>query len=379
MPRLTDPMEVAGQQIANRLVMPPMVTNLASPRGEVTDRLLRHYERRAAAGVGMIIVEASVVDWDFRLQENNLGVHHDELIPGLTRLARRIKAHGALALIQLVHAGSKSMAPRRLVGPSAVRVLRGPLPEVLDVGEIAAAGQQFVTAARRAKEAGFDGVELHCGHLYLLSAFLSPYTNRRRDLYGGSTENRARLVTEILGALPGNGDGLLVCCRINGMENIRGGVDIHEAVRVAGALQGAGADLLHVSGVISRNAKSPIPHYQPEELALFTRETRPDLLRGFPFGSHLPCAGFIKKAVDVPVIGVGKVRDAVVARDALDRGLCDLVAVGRGMLADPLFAHKALAGQHEAVDSCQQCGTCLGRVVELKPIRCSVNAALGDE
>lgn len=267
--------------------------------------------------MGLVIVEASAVTWEHRLQDNNLGLHHDRLVPGMARLARRIKAHGPGALVQLVHAGSESMVASRLVGPSAVRVLRGPLPEALSTEEIARIKELFVAAAGRAREAGFHCVELHCGHLYLLSAFLSPYTNRRQDRYGGNTRNRARLITDIIRALRSEARGLLVSCRINGLENIRGGVEIDEARRVARVLEDAGVDLLHVSGVISRNANSPIPHYQPEELSLFSPETRPALLRGFPFGSHLPCAGAIKEAVSVPVIGVGKVRQAAAARDAV--------------------------------------------------------------
>ena len=375
---LDEAQQIGGLKLRNRTVMAPMVTNLAGADGQVSEALLGHYTRRAARGVGLVIVEASVVDREHRLEQRNLGAFHDRQVPGLARLARRIHHGGARALLQLVHAGPKSLAAQQLVGPSPVRVLQGALPRELNVDELEQIRAQFVAAARRAAEAGFDGVELHCGHFYLLGAFLSPYTNRRSDRFGGSTTNRVRLVRQIIREIRARWGALCISCRFNGLENIRRGVEIHEARRIACALEQAGADLLHVSGVLVRSAHSPIPHHRPE-LNRFSAEEPPALLRGFPFGSHLPCAASIKQVVQLPVVGVGHVRDAVFARDVLRRGLCDLLAVGRGLLADAGFWDKVLRGRDDQIRGCQRCGTCLSRVVQHQPIRCSVNEQLGAE
>ncbi|MFQ6124668.1 MAG: hypothetical protein ACE5R6_08705 [Candidatus Heimdallarchaeota archaeon] len=369
MANLADPIKIADMQVKNRFVMPPMVTNFASDKGEVTDRLLRYYEQRSEGGIGLIIVEATAIAWEHRLQKYSVGIYDDRLIPRLTQLADRIKAHGARAFIQLVHAGSKSRVAERLVGPSAIRVLDGPLPEELSKEEIATIKEMFVDAAQRAYAAGFDGIELHGAHMYLLSSFLSSYTNQREDEYGGSTPNKAKLAVDIIKAIRNELGSYPMLCRINSIENIIRGIEIEESKQIAQILEHAGVDALHVSGVDA-------PYFNPKQLAKFSTETKPELLKSYPDGCYIPCAAVIKEVVKIPVIGVGMVRDAAFTEKIIQEGLCDLLSIGRGLIADPLFAQKTLNGRGETIIQCEDCDQCFRQLAELKPITCSVNPDL---
>ena len=369
MANLANPIEIAGMQVKNRFVMPPMVTNFASDTGEVTNRLLHYYEQRSEGGIGLIIVEATAIAWEHRLQKYSIGIYDDRLIPGLTKLADRIKAHGARAFIQLVHAGSKSRVADRLVGPSPIRVLDTPLPEELTKDELEIIKGMFVDAARRAQAAGFDGVEIHGAHLYLLSAFLSSYTNQREDEYGGTTPNKAKLVVDIIKMIRNDLGSFPLLCRINSIENIIRGIEIEESKQIAQILERTGVDALHISGVDA-------PYFNTDELAKFSSENKPELLKGYPTGCYIPCAAAIKEVVKVPVIGVGMVRDAVFAEKVMQEGLCDLLSIGRGLIADPLFAQKTLSGRGETIVQCEDCDQCHQRLAELNPIDCSVNPDL---
>jgi 2,4-dienoyl-CoA reductase-like NADH-dependent reductase (Old Yellow Enzyme family) len=318
--------------------------------------------------VGLIIVEASNVLWDHRVLDINIGIYDDHCIPGLTQLAKCIKAHGARAFIQLIHAGNMSQVARR-VGPSPIKVWDGPLPEELTGEEIEMVKEWFVEAARRAQAAGFDGVELHGAHLWLLSAFLSPYTNRRTDKHGGPLSNRARLIMDIIAGIRKEVGSFPLSCRFDAYENIVRGIEIEEGKEIARMLEQAGVDVLHVSGVA-------IPPYKPDELAKFTFESKPAFLKGYPDRCHIPCAAIIKEVVDVPVIGVGMVRSAGFAEQVMQNGMCDLLAMGRGLMADPLFVEKTLSGRGETIIQCEDCGLCHQRFFALQPIECQVNPDL---
>jgi len=369
MVNLGDPIEIAELQVKNRFVMPPMVTNFCKKNGEITDRLLNYYEQRSKGGTGLIIVEAAAIAWEHRIMDNNIGIHDDRFIPGLKTLAKCIKRHGAQAFIQINHAGSKSLIAERLVGPSAIRVLDRALPEELSIDEIEIIKELFVEAARRAQEAGFDGIELHGAHFYLLSAFISPYTNHRMDEYGGNLPNRVKLTVDIIKAIQRELGSFPLICRFNSIENIIHGIEIEEGKELAHRLEQAGVDALHVSGVAT-------PYHNPEELAKFTLKTKPAFLKGYPDGSWIPCAAEIKKVVYLPVIGVGGVRNAAFAEQIMEEELCDLLAIGKGLIADPKFAEKMLSDTGEKLNHCEDCGLCLKRIWELKSIECSVNPDL---
>ena len=179
----------------NRVVMAPMVTNFASEDDEVTERQILYYAERARGEVGTIIVEASHIHKDVRISARQIGSYDDRFIPGISRLAQGIKEKGAIAILQLCHGGPKllSTSGSSTVSISDVGIRVGDVPRVLSVAELGRVRQDFVDAARRVHKAGFDGVEIHAAHFYLLSASISPFTNKRTDEYGGSVENRARL------------------------------------------------------------------------------------------------------------------------------------------------------------------------------------------
>jgi 2,4-dienoyl-CoA reductase-like NADH-dependent reductase (Old Yellow Enzyme family) len=319
-----------------------MVRNLATEKGVVTNALVQHYEQCSKGQVGLIIVEAAAIAWPHRIMTKNIGIHDDALIPGLRALATEIKKHGAAAFIQINHSGAKAHFETRYVGPSDVYVVRNKVPEPLSVDEIGEITQWFVDAARRAKEAGFDGVEIHGAHYYLLSAFLSGYTNKRDDEYGGSTKNKARFSVEVIKAIRKELGDYPLIFRMNGLENVVDGITMNEGIEIAKIIEQAGADVVHVSCVVDATYNPAIPH-------VFEKSNQPEFLKDYPYDSCIPIAGQIKPHVKIPVIGVGEVRDGQLVKKVMEDDHCDMLGIGRGLLADPNFVQKILEDRADQI------------------------------
>jgi len=261
--KLFEPLSIGEMRLRNRIVMPPMVSSFGSSDGRVTEQAVGYYEQRAKGGVGLIIVEATCVDSPIgKLSPYQLVIDDDKFIPGLSDLARAIQEHGAKAAIQLHHAGgntSSAVTGLQPVAPSAVPFPDKELSRELTLEEISEIIQCFARAAGRAKKAGFDGVEIHGAHGYLISQFLSSAFNKRQDSYGGSLANRARLLLEIIAAIKGVvGLYYPVWCRLNGREyGMPGGITVEETQSVAQMVEEAGVAAIHVSafalGPDSRN------------------------------------------------------------------------------------------------------------------------------
>jgi 2,4-dienoyl-CoA reductase-like NADH-dependent reductase (Old Yellow Enzyme family) len=338
----TEPIEFAGLTVKNRFVMPPMVRSHASKEGHVTEEVVQHYEERSKGQVGLIIVEAAAIAWEHRIGMKNIGIHDDRMIPGLKKLARGIKSHGARAFIQINHSGSKTHFNTRFVGPSNIPVVKHKIPEPLSKDEIQEIPQMFADAARRAMEAGFDGVEIHGAHYYLLSEFLSGYTNRRDDEYGGSTENKVRLSVEVIKRLREEVGDYPLIFRMNGFENVVDGISMDEGIEIAKIIERAGIDVLHISCVVDATYNPGIPH-------VFDKDTQPDFLKDYPYDSCIPIAGKIRPHVNVPVIGVGEVRNEELVKKVMEDDFCDMLGIGRGLLADPYFVQKILDGRGQDI------------------------------
>jgi len=323
MPGLLDPIIIKGLEIPNRLVMPPMATRFATETGEVTARLIAHYSDRAV-GVGLVIVEHCFVMIEGRMCADQPGIHRDDLIPGLTRAVQAVHRQGAKIAVQINHGGSKTPPDAALglpVGPSPVPFPGSEVqPRELTVGEIPRIVEAFGKAARRARTAGFDAVEVHGAHGFLNSQFLSPLTNRRTDRYGGTLENRLRLPVEIVTeVLHQAGGDFPLLYRLGAEDFMDGGLSIEEGVQSAEAMVRAGVDVLDVSG----------------GLGGFVHPT----INGQGF--MIPAAERVKAAVPVPVIGVGGITEPKFADQVIREGRVDMVAVGRAMLSDPSWARKA--------------------------------------
>jgi 2,4-dienoyl-CoA reductase-like NADH-dependent reductase (Old Yellow Enzyme family) len=364
-------MEVAGMHLRNRLVMLPMVTNLSNADGTVSDSLVAHYGARAAREVGLVIVETTPVAPDARNCVNNLGAWDDDHIPGLARLAARIKAGGAAVAIQLMHAGAKTVAGLPAVSPSGLPLRASEPPRSLDEGELQAIVGQFAQAARRVKSAGFDAVEIHAAHMYLLSEFLSPFSNKRQDRYGGNSARRAQLVADVVCAVRRQvGPDFPVLLRLHGQERVQGGMTQNEILATARRLAEAGVDAFDVSAL--REGE------QVEKNGFTYWATRPYLTKDNPPGAAVGHAAAIRQATGVPVIAVGKMGVPEVAERTLASGQADLVGVGRGFLCDPGLGPKLLAGRVEDIVRCDECFVCLDTVVARhRPIRCTLNRSLG--
>lgn len=327
MPRLSDPLTIKNVKIRNRIVMPPMANDLSDETGAVTDRHLDHYRARAEAGVGLIIVEHAYITPKGKMTVPQLGIHDDALVPGLTRLAEAIRSGGAASAIQLTHAGantSPDIIGCQPVGPADVAVPgRDVEPRPLTSPEIAELIGQYRDAARRAAAAGFDAIEIHGAHGFLLSEFLSPYTNRRTDEYGGTLENRLRFPLEVITAVREEvGPDFLLAYRFGATDFLQEGLTLEEALEAAPRLVAAGIDLLDVSGGLCGS--------------------RPGKLSGMQ-GFFVPLAESVKSVVDVPVIAVGGIKEAAYADSVITAEKADLVAVGRELLKNPAWAKEALA------------------------------------
>jgi 2,4-dienoyl-CoA reductase-like NADH-dependent reductase (Old Yellow Enzyme family)/thioredoxin reductase len=363
-PNLMQPFRLKSLTLRNRIVMAPMLSRLCEPDGIVSQKLIDYYAERARGGVGLVIVEYCYIDEkESKANQGQLGVYSDQLIAGLGDLVEAIQEWGAKPVLQICHAGrstSSKYMGRQPIAPSAVPSYTGEMAREMTLEEIGATIESFAEAARRAKTAGFDGVELHGTHGYLMAQFLSPYTNRRADIYG---RDRGRFALQTLDRVRGKvGSDFLVGYRISGEEFIGGGIHLEEAKAFAKRLEEGGIDYIHVSaGIMETGEHFVIPMY-------------------FPRGYLLHLAEGIKQAVRVPVIAVGAIHDPFLAEEALQKKKADLIAMGRALIADPELPHKIHSARVEDIRTCLRCNEgCSSRVRESKTQRCAVNAEVGRE
>jgi NADPH2 dehydrogenase len=302
----------------NRIVMPPMQTGKTTFEGTVTNKLINFYVRRSSA-LGLPIVEHAYVSPTGRIGQKQLGVYDDSLISGLEKLARGIHEVNAPAVIQISHAGgvtNKKVIGTEPAGPSA-----RPKTRMLRISEMETIAEEFALAAERVAKAGFDGVELHGAHGYLLNQFFSPLLNKREDEYGGSLENRMRYPLFIVGKVRERLEGTLLLYRLGSDDLAPNGTHIEDSVSFAKELERSGVDIIDVSGGMCGS--------EPKQL----RQTK---------GYFVPQASEIKKVVSVPVIGVGGITEAEYADKLVREGKVDMVAVGRALWRDSKWAEKAI-------------------------------------
>jgi 2,4-dienoyl-CoA reductase-like NADH-dependent reductase (Old Yellow Enzyme family) len=348
-PALLTPLTLRGLTLPNRMVVAPMC-QYSMTDGFVGDYHLVHLGRFALGGFGLVIVEATAVTADGRISHGDVGLWSDEHVPGLARVAGFLHAEGAAAGIQLGHAGAKASSQRPwdggsavtrenarpgedpwpTVAPSPVPVADGyPVPHELTVEEMAGVRDAFVAATRRALTAGFDLVELHAAHGYLLNEFLSPLTNRRTDAYGGSPEARMRFPLEVVEAVRAAwpADRPLFV-RVSAVDASADGTTLDETVAFARELAARGVDAVHTSGGgLGGGWAHPIG-----------------------YGYQVPFAGRIRAEAGVPTVAVGMITEAKQAEAVLSRGQADLVALAREAQDDPnwaLHAARELTGSYD--------------------------------
>lgn len=381
---LFQPFRLGPLQLHNRLVMAPLGTNLADVNGAVSSRLLNWYRERAWGGVSLVIVENSCADERFgRGLAHQLRLTDPKYTPGLTELAETIKETGAKAAIQINIQGggidldlSPGVQP---VGPSSVsyifdssgadtglpaRMKKPKTLRALTKEEIGELRKSFIRAAAIAKSAGFDAIELHGAHGYLLAAFLSPAANQRNDEYGGTTENRFRFIREVCEEIKERlGDDYPIIFRFSGQEYYPGGREIGESQLIAKMLEAIGIDALHVSAGISMLAEAYAWINPPAS---------------FPPTPFIEDVAAIKQVVKIPVIGVGKINSPELAEKILVEKKADLIALGRPLIADPEWPRKVREGRKQDIRRCIYCNRCL-RIMYRQQIRCTVNARAGRE
>ena len=371
MPDLFSPIEIAGRVIPNRIVMPAMTTRLAQNDGDMTDELIEWYRARAAGGAGLITVEMSSPSVSGRHRLGEVGVYDRRFLPGLKRLVDAIHGEGRLISIQLGHAGSRAasavtgvtpLAPSEVSSTVVEGLTHSVMPKSLTKAQILQLREDFSNSALMVRDAGFDFVELHGAHGYLISQFLSPYENRRQDEYGGSLENRARFGLELLHELKSACPDLPVIFRLGVEDFFDGGIHIDEAIQVSRWVAEGGASALSVSAGHHRSLPSA-------EMMI------PPMI--YPDGIFLDLAAKVKTAVDIPVIAVGRLNNSKLARSAIEDGRADLIALGRQLIADPDWPNRVRDGL--PVRRCLACNYCAHKMVTGETISCVVNGRAGRE
>jgi 2,4-dienoyl-CoA reductase-like NADH-dependent reductase (Old Yellow Enzyme family) len=348
-----------------------MTTRLADPEGYVTDALVAYYKARALGGVGLITVEMGSPERVGRHRFRELGIYDERFLPGLQRLVNALHDAGAVVSVQLGHGGSRArravsgetpIAPSRI--PTSVYEIEPDtvVPSEMSADRIEQTTLAFVEAARRAGRAGFDLVELHGAHGYLISQFLSPAENTRTDEYGGPLENRARFGLDILRRIKREVPGLPLVFRLGVEDFFPGGLTFEEGLRVARWTQEAGVDALSITA----------GHYR--SLPGAERMIPP---MAYPEGTFLDFGAQVKAEVDVPVIGVGRLGNPAMARTAVESGNVDMVALGRTLIADPNWVRKARSGA--SLRRCLSCNHCVNSMRSGARISCVVNPIAGHE
>lgn len=368
---LQDRIAINSMQLRNRIALPPLTTNYGNPDGCVTNEIVRFYDERSR-DPGLVIVEACAVRADGRILSGSIGLWNRDQISGMRRLAGAIKACGAAAVVQINHAGARGFpAGGELQGasPSGYAFRPDVSPVVMSTSQIHQLVADFQAAAGRAQEAGFDGVEIHGAHLYLISQFLSPITNLRTDRYGGDVRGRASLAIEVVRAVRKEvGAGYPILFRLNAVEQAQGGQTLADALEVSRLLAEAGVDALDVSVVANSHYKEiDGREYLMASSALSKEQAA---------GANVSLAAAVREATDLPVIAVGKLGENGLAEQTVRETPVDIVAIGRQMIADPESVGKILSGNSSEINACIECMTCFATIGKGKPMACKVNRNL---
>lgn len=360
--------KIGSLELRNRIVMPPMGTNMAAFDGEASDEIIDFYEERAKGGCGLIITEICRVDEGAGAgMLHQLSATSPKYIRGLERLADAVHKYDTKIFLQLHHPGreisSYQLGGIQPAAPSAIPCKAiGETPRELSTEECGKLVRRFVRAASYAKLAGMDGVELHGAHGYLIDEFLSPYSNKRTDKYGGSFEGRLTFLAEIVtGIRKKCGPKFPMSVRLSCDEYVDGGLRLEDSVKIAKALEKLGVSSINVSAGVYESGYAII---EPQ---------------GFPEGWKKHLAAEIKRNVSIPVIAVNNIKYPSTAEKYLEEGISDFVAIGRGQLSDPQWGNKAKEGKEDEIRKCLGCMYCFRTLGLQRPIECTVNPYLGRE
>lgn len=366
---LFQPVTINKTVVKNRIFVPPMGTNNCTSKGEITDDMVTYFTNIAKGGAGLIVMEVSDVDGARRYNERVLGIYADFLLPGWKKVAEAVHRYDAKLVAQLIHAGPIPLFndPSQLgpIGASPVPHIynRGSIPHALTVEEIAEIKQLYVDAARRAKEAGCDGVEVHCAHNHgLLGAFVSPLHNKRPDEYGGDIFGRMKFPLEVIAAIRQQvGPDYPVSVRISGAEMEEGGNTIDDTCLMAKMFEKASVDYFDVSNGTLMNVATVLPP------------------TGTPKALNAEFARRIKQVVSVPVGSVGRINDPWTAEDVIASGKADIAFMGRAILCDPELPNKTKSGKTDDIRPCIGCSECVTSAMYGGATHCTLNPLIGYE
>jgi len=363
---LFEPFTIKGRNLKNRIVMPGLASFLIEDDGSINDKTVEHYRGRASGGPAMVIVEACAVSPEGIVSPHQARIFDDRFIEGLSRIARVMKAEGALPAVQIHHGGRqtssrvinrKPFAPSNLPCPT----ISGEV-EPLSVEGIQDIIRKFGDAAARAVQAGFELIEIHGAHGYLINQFISKFSNIRDDAYGGDTTRRARFAVDVVREVRRRlGEDFPISFKISAQEFVPGGLSVAESIEILKLLVAAGIDIVQVS---AGNDATPEWICQP----MFMEKA-----------CLADSAATIKKALRIPVMVVGRINDPLLADALIRDGKADLVCMGRGLLADPEMPKKAQQGKFDDIRICIACNTCMESIFRKGRVECLVNPTLGRE
>ena len=360
--KIFTPLTVKTMTIKNRVVMPPMGSNFGGANGEITEEHIKYYEQRAKGGTGLIILENVCVD--FPLGSNGttqLRLNHDCFIPGLYKFTERLHKYGTCVSVQINHSGASAVPGRIGMQPASSSDVPsktgGAIPRPLTKEEIYEIADKYADAARRAQIAGFDAVEIHMGHSYLISQFLSPIFNKRTDEFGGCAENRARFARLVIEKVRAQvGPMFPIMIRISADELLEGGNKLEDTLEYLEYLD-AEVDIYNVSAALNDSLYYQIDANYLED------------------GWRAYMSKAVRDKFNKPTITTGNIRNPQVAEDILAEGKADLVGMGRGLIAEPNWVNKVQSGKEETLRKCISCNIgCAGHRIGLnRPIRCTIN------
>lgn len=392
---LREPGYIGGMLLRNRMVQPGMATNLCGADGTVTDSLVHYHTVRARGGAGLVITEICAIEPRGRTMACQIAISNTTFIPGLSRLAEAAHAGGARVALQLAHGGgntSESLTGSQPISPSGVgrgagvAISLDSKPRPMTIDEIKDIVTLYGMSAQRARVAGFDAVEIHGAHGYLPMQFLSGYTNRRTDEYGGSLENRARFSLEIIRAVKQYaGMDFPVSYRLAAEENVEGGITLEEAIRFARWAQEAGLDVVNVSAGSSHSRLETFRRVMSGQESPAGKRLSEGIGSGVPVppfyaprGNLVFLAEAVKRSVSIPVIAACGISPEM-AEEIVASKKADFVAMGRQALADPDYPRKVKAGRPEDIRRCLRCNECFSSALSGRRIECAVNPEAAKE